>query len=59
MVFAISRFTRDELVDTVGLDSGRIFLCPLGVDPRFTEIPRRPPGDVSRLIFFGRLTREG
>jgi D-inositol-3-phosphate glycosyltransferase len=55
-LFATSRFTRDELVDVVGLDAARIDVCYQGVDPLFAGIPRRAPAAIERLLFFGRLT---
>lgn len=58
VVFATSAFTRHELIDVLAVDGRRISVCHLGIDPPFAEVPRRPRGDVSRFVFFGRLVPE-
>lgn len=52
--FAISRFTRRELIDILGIDPDRIVVSPLGVDESFCRIERRPPEAIRHLIYFGR-----
>lgn len=54
-IFAISEFTRGELVEYLGVDPARIALCPLGVDPAFGAIEREPRQGVRRILFFGRI----
>ncbi|MEM7205762.1 MAG: glycosyltransferase family 4 protein [Planctomycetota bacterium] len=54
--YAISDFTRRELIDVVGVAPERITLCPLGVEPSFLEIPRIRPKAITNLLFFGRIT---
>lgn len=54
--FAISEFTRQELIDVLGVEAKRIHICPLGVEPSFLEVPREKPDRIHKLIFFGRLT---
>lgn len=55
VVFAISRFTTEELVEYAGVDRARIVLCPLGVEPPFLEVPRARPPAIRELIYFGRI----
>ena len=56
IVFAISEFTRRELIDIVGVDPERIVVAPLGVQPTFTGIRRdNANGDITRFLFFGRI----
>jgi len=55
ILFATSHFTRQELMDIVGVDGHRIVVCYLGVDPGFMEIPRSVPAEMTRFIFFGRI----
>jgi len=55
VVFALSDFTRGELIEYMGLDPRRIVICPLGVDPHFTAIRREPRERVRNLLFFGRI----
>lgn len=55
ILFANSRYTRDELINIIGVDKNRIVVCPLGVDGSFIEIPRLMPEEVTRFIFFGRI----
>ncbi len=55
VVFASSRFTRDELVALFGIDPAKIVVAPLGTDERFARIPRAAPSEISRLLFFGTL----
>jgi len=54
--FAISDFTRRELIQIVGVDDARIVICPLGVEPTFLDIPRAKPETITRLVYFGRIT---
>jgi glycosyltransferase involved in cell wall biosynthesis len=55
VLFATSRFTRQELIQFVGVTPGRIEICPLGVQNEFLEIPRAKPDSIARLLFFGRI----
>jgi len=55
ILFANSDFTRRELTAVLGVDDDRIVVCPLGVDPKFMEISRPAPPEISRFIFFGRI----
>lgn len=55
IIFATSSHTRNELMDIIGVDGGRIVVCYLGVDPVFTKIPRTPPTEITRFLFFGRV----
>lgn len=58
VLFATSNFTRQELIDFVGVAPERIELCHLGVQPEFLEVPRpelEPPPPITRLLFFGRI----
>lgn len=55
VLFATSEFTRDELIRFVGVDPERIVICRLGVAPRFFDVPRSAPEQVTRLLFFGRI----
>jgi glycosyltransferase involved in cell wall biosynthesis len=54
-VFASSAFTRDELVEVVGVDAERIRVSYLGIDPVFATLARPRPERIERLLFFGRL----
>jgi glycosyltransferase involved in cell wall biosynthesis len=58
ILFAISEFTRGELIDILGVRPERIVVAPLGVQPTFTEIPRAKPEAITRFLFFGRLVPE-
>ncbi|NIR53070.1 glycosyltransferase family 4 protein [candidate division KSB1 bacterium] len=56
ILFANSRFTRNEVLHIMGVEEKRILVCPLGVEPSFTQIPRSEPTEITRFIFFGRFT---
>ncbi len=56
-IFAISNFTRRELIDILHVDPAKIVVAPLGVDPSFLAIPRKRPDSIKNLLFFGRVTR--
>jgi len=58
ILFANSEFTRQELIDVVGCNPGRIRVTYLGVKPFFHGIPRIEPKKIQRMVFFGRLVRE-
>ena len=61
VIFAISEFTKRELVEILGCDPERIRIAPLGVRPTFTELPRPEPEEpdaIRRLLFFGRIVPE-
>ena len=55
VVFALSNFTREELISLVGVAPERIRVAYWGVDPMIARIPRSPAGEISRLIFCGSL----
>lgn len=55
ILFATSQFTRDELMNVVGVDGSRVVVCPLGVESKFYKIPRSEPEKISNFIFFGRI----
>lgn len=55
LLFAISHFTQNELVDVVGIQPKRIVVCYQGVAPVFASIPRQPAKKIRRIIFFGRI----
>ncbi len=55
VIFAISQFTRGELINVVGVDSRRIVVCHLGVDSGFAALPRSAPREIKRFIFFGNI----
>ena len=57
LIFATSKFTRDELINIMNLEPARIIVCPLGVSAAFLKIPREKPGAISRFLFFGRVVR--
>ncbi len=54
--FAISEFTKRELIEVLGVDPDRIVVAPLGVERSFLEIPRQRPQKIRNLLFFGRIT---
>lgn len=56
IVFARSRFTREEVIDLFRVDERRVHVAYCGVDSMFSRIPRVPRKEVSRLIFYGPLT---
>lgn len=45
LVIAVSSFTRDELIELVGIDSDRVRVVPNGVDPVFIPEGQRSDGD--------------
>jgi glycosyltransferase involved in cell wall biosynthesis len=55
ILFATSCFTKQELVDVLEVESSRVQVCYLGVDPHFADIPRKAFGDRPTILFFGRL----
>jgi len=57
IVFATSQFTRDELINVLGVDGKRIVVCHLGVGPGFTELDRPAPEQITRFLFFGRIIK--
>lgn len=54
LVFALSRFTKGELVDVMGLAEDRVVVAYWGVDPVFIDVTRAP-GDRTRVLFCGSL----
>ena len=55
ITFALSNFTRKELIVLFGLESERVIVTYWGVDAMFTQVQRSFGGEVSRLIFYGSL----
>jgi glycosyltransferase involved in cell wall biosynthesis len=57
VLFAISEFTRGELIEILGVRPERIVVAPLGVQPTFTTIERaeEDPAGITRFLFFGRI----
>jgi glycosyltransferase involved in cell wall biosynthesis len=53
--FALSEFTKRELVECLGVDPQRIVISPLGVDAAFRSFPREERPAIRRFLFFGRL----
>lgn len=43
LVFAISENTKRDVVRLLGVDPSKIVVTPLGVDPRFFDVPRSDP----------------
>ena len=58
IVFAISQFTRQELIDIVGVRPERIQVALLGVESTFTTIPIPETDEITRFLFFGRVVPE-
>ncbi len=54
VVFALSRFTRNEMAGLIGVKPDRIVVTHWGVDPGFATIARHA-GDIRRVLFFGSL----
>ena len=55
ILFALSEFTKGELVEHMGVDPGRVVISPLGVHEGFSSVPRKRTERVTRLLYFGRL----
>lgn len=55
ILFALSEFTKGELVSYMNVDPARIVISPLGVEQRFLDFPREPRPTVRRFLYFGRL----
>ncbi|MDQ3986391.1 MAG: glycosyltransferase family 4 protein [Actinomycetota bacterium] len=55
LVFALSQFTKDELMSTVGVDPARVIVAYWGVDSSFGQIQRQHSTTVRRFIFYGSL----
>lgn len=55
VIFARSQFTRGELEQVGGVDTRRVRVVYLGVDPRFAEVERGPATRVTNLFYFGKL----
>ncbi|NIV70968.1 MAG: glycosyltransferase [Phycisphaerae bacterium] len=55
VLFAISHFTRQELMDVIGVEGERITVCHLGVDSIFTKISRPRPVEITQFIYFTRI----
>lgn len=55
LVFALSAFTRNELISAVGVAPEKVVVAYWGVDAILAGIRRSPGKTLSRLIFFGSL----
>ena len=55
-IFALSQFTRRELVELFGIQSERVVVAYWGVDNEFFAVPRRKPDALTRFLFFGSLS---
>ncbi len=55
VLFALSEFTRGELVQHLGVRPERIALSPLGVDASFRSFERSQRPAIRRFLWFGRL----
>lgn len=55
IVFAISHFTRRELIEVMKVREEQIVQCPLGVEPHFFDLSKTAPSEVTRFIYFGRI----
>ena len=55
ITFALSNFTREELITLFDLESERVIVTYWGVDKMFAQVQRSCPGEISRLIFYGSL----
>lgn len=54
LVFALSRFSKAEIVEVMGLPSERVVVSYWGVDPCFFGVSRKA-GPDHRVLFFGSL----
>lgn len=54
-VFALSEFTRRELLDLFHLAPEKVVVAHWAVDPIFACVSRVPSLEISRLLFFGSL----
>ena len=52
-----SIFSRNELIELTGIDSSRLFVAYLGVDPSFAEIVREPDRSVPVILAVGTVER--
>lgn len=55
ITFALSNFTRAELISLFDLEPERVIVAYWGVDEMFAQVQRSCAGEVSRLIFYGSL----
>jgi type III pantothenate kinase len=55
ILLASSEFTRQELIDVVGVAPKKVVVNYLGMDESFLTLPRVPRPEIRRLLFFGRL----
>lgn len=56
VVFALSQFTRRELVQLFSLRPEQVVVAYWGVDHEFFAVPRRKPDALTRFLFFGSLS---
>ncbi len=56
VVFALSEFTRRELIERLSMKPQHVVVAYWGVDEAFLRVPREYRGSASRLLFFGALT---
>jgi len=55
VIFATSNYTKNELVQVLGVNPNKIQICPLGVDASFFDVPREKPKAIRNILFFGRV----
>jgi glycosyltransferase involved in cell wall biosynthesis len=55
VVFALSGFTRDELVDWLGVEPSRVHVAHWGVHEAFAAVRRPAAARLTRLVFYGSL----
>ena len=56
LVFALSEFTKRELIDILEVRPEKVVRVYWGVEDAFFEIPRKQPSKISNVIFFGAFT---
>lgn len=57
-VFAVSRATRSQLVQRLGVAEERVVVTPTGVSPRWLDLVTDPGADPLRLVWIGSLSDE-
>ncbi len=59
IIFALSNFTKMELISLFGIDEAKIRVAHWGIDPKFLRVPARvPENHIRRLLFFGKVSHE-
>ena len=57
-MFAVSKATRNQLADILGLPGDVLRVAPTGVPADFLDVAADPPADDLRLLFLGNLSHE-